>query len=157
VLTDVIWTGAAFVVLGNITRGRFGVTTVVFTSADGIAWTRQSIANRFLMSLTWNGARFVGVGGAARQGSIFSSGDGKHWTRSRVQVSAPLRSVAWNGERFVAVGIRGEIHTSPDGETWTKQVSHMTRDLLRVVWNGTHFVAVGRGIILRSADGLRWE
>ena len=155
-LTDVIWTGVAFVALGNVNRGKFGMTALVFTSADGNTWTRQSVANVFLMSLTWNGSLLIGVGGVARQGNIFSSADGKSWTRSRIQVSNPLRSVTWNGQRFVAVGVRGEILTSPDGQTWTKQSSNTTRDLLRVAWNGTHFVAVGRGIIIRSADGLKW-
>jgi hypothetical protein len=157
VLTDVIWTGTDFVALGNISRGKFGVTAIVFRSVDGVTWTRQAIANRFLMSLTWNGTLFIGVGGATRQGTILSSADGKGWTHSHVQVSAPLRSAAWNGERFVAVGVQGEVHTSPDGQAWTKQPSNTTRDLLRVVWNGTHFVAVGRGVIIRSADGLTWE
>jgi hypothetical protein len=157
VLTDVIWTGTDFVALGNTNRGRFGVTAMVFSSADGIAWTRQSIANRFLMNLTWNGSLFIGVGGAVRQGSVFSSADGKSWTPVRIQVADPLRSVAWNGKHFVAVGVRGEIFTSPDGQAWTKQPSHTTRDLLRVAWNGAQFVAVGRGVILRSADGMRWE
>jgi len=156
-LTDVIWTGVAFVALGNVNRGKFGMTALVFTSADGNTWTRQSVANVFLMSLTWNGSLFIGVGGVARQGNIFSSADGKSWTRSRVQVSDPLRAVAWNGKLFVAVGVRGEIYTSPDGQAWTKQSSNSTRDLLRLAWNGSHFVAVGRGIIIRSADGLRWE
>jgi hypothetical protein len=157
VLTDVIWTGTAFVALGNISRGKFGVTTVVFTSADGSAWTRQTIANSSLVSLTWNESLFIGVGGAGRQGSVFFSADGKSWTRGRVQVSAPLRSIAWNGTRFVAVGMQGEIHTSPEGQAWTKRSSNTTRDLLRVAWSGTHFVAVGRGIIIRSADGMMWE
>jgi photosystem II stability/assembly factor-like uncharacterized protein len=109
------------------------------------------------MNLTWNGSLFIGVGGAVRQGSVFSSADGKSWTPVRIQVADPLRSVAWNGKHFVAVGVRGEIFTSPDGQAWTKQPSHTTRDLLRVAWNGAQFVAVGRGVILRSADGMRWE
>ena len=157
VLSGVIWNGSTFVAVGNINRGRFGITNVFLTSPDGVSWTSQPGTRDFLFDVVWNGSRFAAVGGRTRQGSILTSPDGKTWTRGRFKVSDPFRTVLWNGATFVAAGLRGTVFTSPDGMTWTKRKSNTTRDLLSLAWNGSLFVVVGEGVILTSPDGMAWK
>ena len=157
VFSDVIWTGSAFVALGNTNRGRFGLTSVVLTSSDGETWNRQFSTSNVLTDVAWNGAQFVTVGSKARQGSIFSSPDGNTWTQVRVNIFYPLRAVTWGRKRFVAVGSNGILVTSPDGKQWKTRKSGTTADLMSITWNGSRFVAVGRGVILTSLDGEAWK
>ncbi len=157
VFADVIWTGSAFVALGNTNRGKFGLTSALLTSPDGETWTRQFRTNALLTDVAWNGALFVTVGSKARQGSIFTSPDGKTWTQVRVNVFDPLRAVAWGSKRFVTVGSSGVLVTSLDGKQWKARKSGTTADLMSITWNGSRFVAVGRGVILTSSDGETWK
>jgi hypothetical protein len=157
VFSGVIWTGSAFVAVGNTDHGRAEIGTVLLTSPDGVTWTRQFGTSGQLVDVTRNQSLFVAVGRHQRRGVIFTSPDARTGTGRITRVSDPLCSVLWNGSLFVVVGLRGALFTSPDGRTWTRRESHTTQDLFGIAWNGSLFVVVGEGAILTSPDGVAWK
>ena len=173
-LTGVTWNGTRFVAVGGRSSGSSAssLTTsgMVLHSTDGVTWTAASGAldGAFLNGVTWNGTRFVAVGGTwswSPSESTFDaapvvvhSTDGFTWTAASgagaLDDASYLRGVTWGGGRFVAVGqsdasSRATIVHSTDGVTWTAAsgadaLDHAS-DLRGVTWGGGRFVAVGTG------------
>ena len=158
VLTSVTHTDGQVLAIGNVNLGKFGLSSVIFSSSDGgQTWRHQLGPQDFLVDAAWSGASFVAVGGLARQSAIFTSLDGQAWTERATLLQRPLRAVRWNGALFVAVGMEGVIATSSDGVTWTARQSQTTQDLFGLAWSGAKFVAVGEGVLLTSQDGKEWR
>jgi hypothetical protein len=129
-----------------------------------------------LFGLTWDGRRYVAVGGG---GTVMTAADLNGWSVQTSGVGHTLRSVAASPARFVAVGddASGEavVISSTDGSAWSVQYRAggcqggscaTPSQLSKVIWTGTQFVAVGQerivsagklyGLVLTSPDGTTW-
>jgi len=151
---DVIWGGGQFVAVGS-SIGSFGglAPTPIFTSANGVDWTRRTV-NEFpgpsLRGIAWNGSHYVAVGTPGfgfdpRNGVI--SADGITWSYVSFPyfplVESALNSVVWTGKYFVAIGDLGTEVVSPDGQTWTSGYMNTFSSFDAVVTNGLRCIAVG--------------
>ena len=150
-----------------------GDNGIIFTSSDGISWTkRTSGTTKNLYGVTYGGGLFVTVGD---NGTILTSSDGTTWTNTSTNkrttlgryFSQPdanhLYGVTYGDGLFVTVGGDATIFTSSNGTTWTE------RDGLRSKWTDPQyfkaityrkklFVLVGRnGRTLNSPDGITWK
>ncbi len=151
----------SFSALSAVTYGqsRFvavGANSAVFTSTDGLTWTKGTVnATAALACVAAGPSLFVSGSGSA----IYSSPDGLTWTQRITSLTWAVRGVAHGAGRFVAVGDGGNIRHSPDGITWTAGTSGVTANLLAVAWwEDVGFIATGAsGTILTSTDGLTWQ
>jgi len=163
--------------LWSIAAGPAGLVAVgdggtIVTSPDGTAWARQnSGVAEWLVAVTYGAGHYVAVGD---RGLVLTSVDGVRWTRQATAANgARLNNVIHAGGRFVAVGEGGAVATSPDGQRWTTGTTGVngwlrglayTRFVYRRFYLDTtevvadYYVCAGQGgVMLRSADGLRWE
>jgi uncharacterized repeat protein (TIGR01451 family) len=139
----------------------------IWTSTDGVAWTRRfnpDPRSSWLRAITFGAGGFVVLGeccgGVTGSGAILLSPDGRRWT---LRDSGPaangqsLLGVAWGNGTYVAVGSSGTIITSPELDVWTRRTSPVTSALNAVTFGGGVFVAVGAArTVLRSIDGSTW-
>jgi hypothetical protein len=108
-------------------------TAAVWTSPDGVAWTRvpdsPAFAGSHILGLAVGSAGLVAVGTIQDEvrgpAVAWSSADGQHWRRSSSPALAAgvMRAVARGGPGFVAVGLsaaddRATAWTSTDGSAW---------------------------------------
>ncbi len=144
----------------------------VLTSADGLTWSVQTIAqNTWLVSVTYGAGLWVVVGD---KGTIFYSADLQTWSAAKAVTSSKLNGVAYSGKTFLAVGEQGVIATSSDAQNWTLRNSGTTNFLHGIiastssVSNGTvqpsptvvssFSVTGGNGTIVQSVDdGVTWN
>lgn len=123
----------------------------VYTSPDGIAWTRRAAAKApGLHAAAWTGSFWAAVGGVFdatgdKTGSLLgaTSPDGLAWTADPDSGEEILESVAWAGNRLLAVGWDGARLASADGSHWTRMAADTLPRLQSVIWTGTQAVAVG--------------
>jgi hypothetical protein len=135
-MIGVAWFKGQFVAVGNRNDPAAGTQTgAVWTSPDGLGWSREPDAPDFqgvrVLGLTSNASTLVAVGSTDEEttgtAAAWSSADGVHWTRSTskdlglgiMQAVAPTPTGG-----FVAVGLgtkddRALSWTSADGTTWT--------------------------------------
>ena len=142
------------VAFGNNLFVAVGQNNSIFTSPDGINWSKKYDSTNFT-SVTFGNNLFVAV---AYFGIIKTSPDGITWT-SRTSNADPgvyLYEVIYAKGMFVAVGNKENILTSTDGITWTKVFSG-TLDLNSVTFGNNLFVAGGAsGRPITSTDGITW-
>lgn len=136
---------------------KIGTGDHVFTSPDGIAWTRRR-GEGFddPSSVTWGGDRFVIV---RTDSSLDLSSNGEFWTRisSQGRLYFRFHSVFYAEGMFVAVGEEGEIGTSDNGNTWVERSSGVTATLRSVVFGNGRWLAASRdGVLVSSPDGINW-
>lgn len=166
----VTWAGDRFVAVGGTSFHavdgdlRFG-PPVVFTSPDGLTWTRATpfdplLGGRSLSSIAWSGSQFVAVGTpgfGSDERAIATSSDGTTWeyvfplpAEVGVQGGGILQSVTWTGTQFVTIGTSSAELTSPDGHNWTAHATGAA-GLNAVAASGTQCIAVGDfGSIMRE-------
>ena len=114
-LTDVIHDGTQFVATGYDLDGDW--TGAIYTSPEGLTWTRRYFSGGRLQGVAWGAGRYVAVGDA---GSVVDSPDGISWTAETSNTTRDLFGVAYGQQAFVAVGGGSRtVITSPDGITWT--------------------------------------
>jgi photosystem II stability/assembly factor-like uncharacterized protein len=147
---------------------------VIFTSADGKAWTpvtssplptdlyavtgyAANLNNPTTPSLSW-----LAVG--AGEASVYST-DGITWYvgTSYNSTKPTLHSLTQVAGTFFAVGdngtiLSGTVPTIPSSAiAWTNIITSGTTNNLQGVTHGNIFVAVGdKGTIITSTDGLNW-
>lgn len=136
-LLSVTSTGTRLVAVG--TEG-----AILFSTDNGVNWTRAPKQNTTLRSVTWTGNILVAVGD---NGTILTSSEGSAWTSRTSGTSKGLNGVTWMGPtpvsavgQIVAVGYNGTIVTSPDGVNWTVVPSGTDRHLRSVAWMGPYNV-----------------
>ncbi|MDX1469323.1 MAG: hypothetical protein R3258_08270, partial [Acidimicrobiia bacterium] len=194
---DVTAGGPGFVAVGASAR-LLSRTAVVWTSTDGISWTRVSDDQAFageedyaeMRAVTTDGSTFVAVGMVGVQSpdaAVWTSPDGVAWTRvsdANGDLGGTLRqemdAVTAGGPGFVAVGREFDIDsfeedaavwTSIDGAAWTRVVSDALSSegdqrMYGVTAGGPGLVAVGLdwwveippdAAVWVSPDGANWE
>lgn len=126
----------------------------VFTSPDGITWTRVMKHHHGLTGVAFGNNIFVAVGYG---GAVVISTDTITWTEITTPSQNDLSAVTYANGMFVAVGAAGIILTSPDGIEWTQRASPIGQGLYAVAFGNNAFVATGYGgTILTSPDGIDW-
>lgn len=163
----ITWDGAKFIAAGtdyNFTIG--GWVSLIYTSPDGITWTRRhlgSTANTELHSVASDGTGAVAVG---NNGTVLQSADGLTWSPVTVSglTSTILKGVAWHGGTFIATGYSTagsgtpKVLSSSDRSNWIDITSgaglDSWQDLRKIAWLNDRFVSSGWYSKLRvSTDG----
>jgi hypothetical protein len=171
--------GPGLVAVGSERSGDQTVAAV-WTSADGIGWTRaphdESVpaGNQGMTSVTVGGPGLVAVGGGSGDAAVWTSADGVDWSRVPHDDSLfggddfqVMLSVAVGGPGLVAVGGEGSeddwdaaVWTSVDGVAWTRvphdeSVFAGNQGMTSVAVGGPGLVAVGGGSG-EGADAAVW-
>jgi len=145
-LRSVAWNGSVFAATDGL--------AAVYTSANGVTWTRVYIGTRTPYSIASDGNQFVVVGSSV----IYTSPDGTAWSVAEQGGNlGQIFGISWDGNQFLASG-SNRVFTSPDAVTWTQQnIDTRTQVLSTIIGNGSIFVtAGGGGIILDSVDTVAW-
>lgn len=190
---DVVWNGSKFVVTGNFISFSLsssdGVNWVktsssapkkitwdgtnfvgtggnrVFTSADGLSWSRVILTNSptpGLFDIAWDGSQYIAIGSL---GTIYTSSDSTTdtWLSRTVtpSITDNLNAINADGPVPVVVGNAGTVLISSDnGVNWAAPATLpaiSSENLFDVIWTGTQFVAVGDdGTVITSSDGNSW-
>lgn len=164
---QLIYAGGQFVMVGQPQTGLViaNQLTRIFTSGDGIQWTRRNDGEAYLLHVAAGEQEVVAIGGSPQGTIVLKSKTGVDWTEA-----PPLRDVRWlnsiaygNGT-YVAAGDPGIFHSS-DALTWHPQDSAGSKwDRVRHM-EGT-FLAFGnepvpngqrRSKLGTSTNGLDWR
>lgn len=152
---------------------------LIYTSIDGINWTRSETATKFFLnyrvtSFVWNGTIWVaGCIGVNGNPPLAYSYDGDNWTWVTSPPIGWTQMVAWSGSMWVACGNnigradKYSIAYSPDGINWKpfKMSTHpyyypYPSMCNAVATNGSMWVAVGingsNSVMCNSTDGIDW-
>lgn len=141
----------------------------VWTSTDGIAWSRvphdEAVfggeGDQGMDSVIVGGPGLLAFGtdeGRVRRGALWASVDGLNWTRLPQDV-VPDRDVVAGGPGFVSVGEaawRAVVMTSADGLNWTR-VPHDEAVFGLILGDGNAMTGVtmgGPGFVAVGSDGL---
>lgn len=141
-ISDVTLHGSVLVAVGH--TGHIGEDNdaAVWTSSDGINWTRVpdnedvfgGNGSQGMNRVTSGGTGLVAVGAADGDAAVWTSPDGMTWTRVRDtggelggEGDQWMNSVTRGGTGLVAVGTTavdddrsGAVWASPDGDSWTR-------------------------------------
>jgi hypothetical protein len=143
----VTFANGAFVVVGD---GK-AAEGAIFTSSNGIAWSKQSSGTGFnLRRVAYGNGKFTIVG---NNGLLLESSEGMTWYISATgcYTTNNLRGIIYGNATYVAVGNAGTILTSLDGSDWNCANSETTKNLHSVAYGHGTFLAVGNsGTIVQS-------
>jgi hypothetical protein len=131
-LNGVIWANNKFMAFGK------DGSPVVYTSADGINWSRQYFSGfeGEIMEMVWTGSNYCAVG----PGITAVSPNGNSWTTRAVNM-VPY-GVAWSGKNFMMTGFTG-IFKSENGLDWTQVTTVGSNPPTSIAWSGSSYAAVG--------------
>lgn len=132
--------------------GDFGA---IYTSADGVSWTKRSFAHSdWFRAVTWSGPLWVAVG---ETGMIATSADAITWTKQDSTTTADLNNVAYLDGTYYVVGANGVSLSSPDAVTWTQETTGATNHLFSIATAGgsTRLYAGEDAVWLKS--GQQWQ
>jgi|GEM_PF-2088209 len=133
----------------------------VAVSFDGMGWELHDLGMNVsqLYSLTWDGSRFVAVGGGWVFGRVMvcTSADGTAWEVRPTEGWAPI-ALASDGERLVGVAADSAVVLRlVDGATWEVIQLPVEGPWWDVAFAAGRFALVGdHGKILASSDGADW-
>jgi hypothetical protein len=158
-VTAVVGTDAGWLAVGrqdpggcSVNCGTQPLRAIVWTSADGLHWTRvgdqASFAHAAMTSVTRGGPGYIAVGHIGNHGAVWTSTDGQTWSRvpdatvfhtpAGIDQSYPavMTDVAAAGGTIVAVGnvysqdVGGTALAwwSTDGRTWSRAIGHRFLD-----------------------------
>ena len=151
--TNETLTGLASVGTTLVTVGTKGS---IFSSSDGIAWTKRPLPVGFALNgIASDGTTFVAIG---ENGNLVTSTNGIDWVIRSVGGGKTLLDIVWTGTEFVAVGLDGVTYQSDDGLAWTFNASPVIEDLIGLATSPTQLIAVGEaGTLVNSTDGgVNW-
>jgi hypothetical protein len=178
ILSDVIWGGGNFVACGQQgavylssdgetwsrqyvgesvslksvcydgTRYLAATKSIVYTSDDGINWTKltvdQAATVPIIESLIWTGSEYATVGNDnAGGGFVHTSVDAINWTAHELGEQVRLNDIAWTGNQYVICGHEGTLLTSEDAENWTTIATGTDKTLTSIETHGDQTVVVG--------------
>ena len=165
---SLVWTGSRLFAAGfhyNMIvltgTGRIGnySSPVIYSSADGLAWTEEASIGVYdldFRAIAWSGSQYVVVGrptGAANTSytPFLTSSDGKTWDDGSWPSEVGFYGETWTGSEFVIVGDEGNVLVVTDNLERTYRSSGTTYTLYGVTWTGNKLVVVGDyGTILTS-------
>ena len=129
------------------------IGTSLTSAGASPVWRRQSALFDIGSTTTWDGRRFVMLGGR-----VSTTTDGATFETLAPSLPAGCtNAIAWSGSRYVAVGPGSTICTSTDAVAWTAPTPPVTEWLVSVIWSDGQFVALGMaGTILTSTNGTAW-
>lgn len=133
-----------------------GDFAAIYTSADGINWTRRMVGfSDWLRAVVWAGGQWVTVG---ETGRIATSPDGINWTVQSSGATADLNNVAYLDGAYYVVGGGGVTMSSPDAVTWTSENIGATNNLFSIASGGsTSRLYVGEDAVWQTLDGSFWN
>lgn len=187
---DVVPGGPGLVAVGGSSH-LTNRSAAVWTSADGVAWSRVAHSeavfggedHHWMNSVVVGGPGLVAVGGTGfsdRDAAVWTSADGLTWSRVSDDGGfggagmQEMHSIAAGGPGLVAVGYESDesgrdrvavVWTSSDGTTWTRVEdgvpgSDEEQEMFDVVVGGPGMTAIGRegeAAIWTSVDGITWS
>lgn len=165
-ITDIVWNGSVYVVVGNAAK--------VFTSVDGVTWTAQThVLAGNITDILSNGTLLVTAGS---DGLATSTDNGMTWfDRTPATVAPVAKYLAFDGTSYfgftdTTYTLNTTNYTSADALTWTTNTfvasnpitisgftmydSTNTR-FVRYLTDTTTGATYGQ--ILASADGQTWD
>lgn len=173
-VADIIDTGSGLVAVGSVNHEQVGERAAVWTSVDGVSWSRVpedpavfgADPGIGMDHVVAGGPGLVAVGSHWPDGSVvWTSVDGQTWTRVPEQqhgLDGWVYRLFGMGGELVAVGGRPDgpaaIWTSPDGYAW-EAVADVSFDgpdeplITDVIDTSTGLVAVGTTDADFGADG----
>lgn len=150
-LNEVVWTGARFVVVGQMGS--------ILASDDGLTW-RIVQSGADLYGLAHDGNRFITVGANGRV-AIASDVGAWEYRHTGDDSHYPL-DLVWNGSRYLAVGQRYTLR-SDNLATWQASWEGATNVDTAVVWDGGQFVKttlygilIWDGVTMHSGTSDPW-
>ena len=147
-----------------------GGSPVLYTSTDGVIWTRKVLAQPFtLLNASTNPCKpcWSPELGLFTIGEAISR-DGINWVFGSGASAPPLLCAAWSPQLKLFVGgtaFRSASYYSYDGVTWTAADTSMVGDISSITWSPTLKLFVGVGglsypnapfFIYNSSDGKNW-
>lgn len=97
VLTDGVWNGKQFLVVGNNNRG----SNTVLISKDGSKWANYDTKIGYdLKRVIWDGHQYIAVGSC---GTVLSSKDGIKWVKHETGIGEEIYGIAYNGKQYVMI------------------------------------------------------
>lgn len=154
--------GVLVTVGGTPSNAGNSVDGTVFSSSDGVTWTRSpiSLPRNLFRGVVFDGHRFVAI---TSDGSVYTSTDGNAWSiLSTVANSVFITGIGFVGGQYFAFGGSAAISVSNDAVHWVAAgLSLPPGDSLpqfsAVAHDGTRFVAVGsHGSAAVSTDDRNW-
>lgn len=153
-LSCLTWTGVELMAgddSGSLYTSQNGANWVV--NKAGIGYNSSLHRREPISFLTYTGSLYFAKGNT----DIFTSSDGKKWTRRHAGGDTSLISIIYNGTEFFAFYVGGVLYTSPNGVTWTGKLANRSPNAQGIYWDGSRFVALGRyHTVLSSGDGINW-
>jgi hypothetical protein len=154
-----------FVIVGEPQAGQAGRNNFarIFTSPDGINWTRRvgATVNSIVGAA---GARgLIAIGNSGNSTVSLASTNGIEWRETQGLDGQYLSSIVYGNGVYATAGDTG-IFTSPDGATWTRQ-TNAGGGWSRLRYGINKFLAVGGDLSTdgsfhpkfgSSSDGLVW-
>ena len=152
------------------TDSEIGTDAAVWTSPDGLAWTRlpsqPDFADASMFAISDSPSGLVAVGQGAQGAAAWTSTDGTRWVRvadAPALHDAAMHGVASGSSGLIAVGYGHDsavIWTSPDATTWTRVPDAPTfamAQAVAVAVVGDEAVAVGGANGETSPAAIIWS
>lgn len=163
---QLIYSGGLFVMVGQPQTGLMAPNqlTRIFTSTDGLHWTRRNDGDAYLLHVAAGDQGAVAVGAAPQGTVVLKSKTGADWTEAPPIKGVTLNSIAYGNGTYVAAGEPG-VFTSSDAVSWRRQDSGGSK-WERVRHVGGAFLAFGEvpnpagQTVLQigiSTNGLDWR
>lgn len=168
------------IIRANDTYYVTGTNGLLMSSKDLVTWKKlKSNTKLHLVSIAWNGKKFVAVGEDMLETGVLTSDNGTDWKKVYINTKSSngspdftLTDVAWGNGTFVITArqiyhtdLPYTVYVSPDGAKWTKvsikyettRERNWTPTLFGVHYTGEQFVVVGNnGSVYLSKDGKKW-
>jgi photosystem II stability/assembly factor-like uncharacterized protein len=121
----------------------------IMTSEDGVNWTHRAPGRYGILSVVYANDHFL----AASTTGLLTSPDGITWSQMP-GISVSLRAIAYGNGTYVAGN--DSLYVSTNGADWFHVQA--TPQIENISFLNGQFVVVGdKGMILTSADGMRWQ
>jgi hypothetical protein len=145
-------------------------SSLPFTSADNISWTRGRLlsapggAVTYFFGCIGGSASYYVAGGSVlnsvgvQSTLLYTSTDAANWTLRAAGIGTnAVNAVASNGTVTVITGETGSRRYSTDGVTWSATTGAATSSSITLcIWANNQFVAMGSNYVAVSADGITW-
>jgi hypothetical protein len=170
-ISDVAVGPRGLVAVGSAQTGsEIGTDAALWTSPDGLHWTRlpsqPDFADAAMNAIVAHGSGLVAVGQGALGAAVWTSADGSHW--ARVADTAALHDAGMYGVASVSAGLvavgyghdSAAIWTSPDAATWTRVPDAPTfamAQAVAVAAKGDDVVVVGGANGETSPAAIIWS